>query len=87
MKALILIIAATIISGCATTYTVERTDPETGATTSLTVKSYREFPGGIDVSYNRETGSFDLQAGEVSNDKQMASLIAAILPLIPVPAQ
>ena len=88
MKTLITVILAVLVSGCATTYTIERTD-ESGVSTSLTVKSYREFPGGIDVKYNREDGSFELVAGEVSTDRQFAEVLAALSPLIPtgVPAE
>lgn len=84
MKRLALIIFALLLQACATTYEVTRTAPD-GVTTTLKVKSWREFPGGIDVRYDREAGAFELQAGEVSNDRQMAALLAALIPLIPNP--
>lgn len=83
MKATALCIVLLLLSGCATTYSVERTSEE-GVTTKLTVKSYREFPGGIAVKYDRETGGFELQAGEVRNDEQLSALARALIPLIPV---
>ena len=57
-----------ILTGCATTYEAERTDQNAGTETKLTVRTYREFPGGIKIVYNRETGKFELQAGENERD-------------------
>ena len=69
--------------GCATSYHASRTDTD-GHTVVLDVKSYREFPGGVDIKYNRETGAFELHAGEVRDDsaEAMRDVILGVLPLI-----
>jgi len=80
---IILIILLLALTGCATTYTASRTVD--GATTDISVKTYREFPGGIEIKYNRETGAFELKAGEVTNGgdvEAMRDVILGVLPLI-----
>jgi len=82
-----LLITLLLSMGCATTYDAQRTDSE-GNSTSLHVKSYREFPGGIELEYNREKGEFTLKAGEVTNGGQveaMRDVVLGVLPLIPMP--
>jgi hypothetical protein len=89
MKIFMLILAAILLSGCATKYIASRTDGE-GVETNLSVTTYREFQGGIQIVYNRTTGQFELQAGEVTNGGQaeaMRDVILGVLPLIqPIPA-
>ena len=75
------LIVLLLLSGCATTYHAERISD--GTTTLLDVKSYREFPGGIEIVYNRETGQFELSAGDVQNgDDAIRDVVLGLLPLI-----
>ena len=83
MKAIGLLVVLAVLSGCATTYRAERIDnglDGDGATTVLEVRSYREFPGGIRIEYDRATGQFLLDAGEVRNGNE--ALVLGLLPLI-----
>ena len=69
------------LMGCATTYTAERTNTD-GSSTSLSVKSFREFKGGIMIEYEREKGAFRLEAGEVTNDDSVVRAVEALAPAI-----
>lgn len=80
--ALIMLLIGPLLGGCATTYDAQRIETG-GVTTTLHVRTYREFPGGVDIHYDREAGQFDVQAGEVANgDDAMAEVILRLLPLI-----
>jgi len=82
MKFLLITILMFVLAGCATTYDAERTNPD-GTLTKLMVKSYREFPGGIEIVYNRETGQFELKAGEVTNGMEgFSEVLLKMIPLI-----
>lgn len=86
MKFLIIILLAVILAGCATTYHAERTDTN-GNKVTLDVKSHREFTGGITITYNRETGHFELTAGDVTTgssplEDAAASAIISLIPTI-----
>lgn len=85
-----LLLASTILAGCATTYEAERTNPETGTFTKLKVKSNREFQGGVKIYYNRETGTFELQAGEVTTGisplEEAAAQLLLQMPILLSPA-
>ena len=83
-KMLIALVLTLMLTGCITTYEVVRTDPQ-GVSTTLKVRSVREFPGGIRVDYQRDAGEFHLEAGEVSNDEQLTQLLLAILPRLALP--
>jgi phage baseplate assembly protein gpV len=79
MRVFLLIVITVVLAGCATEYTATRTDPDTGVTTSITVKSYREFPGGVSIKYDREAGAFEIVAGEVSTGSSPLEEAAAAL--------
>jgi hypothetical protein len=73
-----------LLGGCATTYHAERRNADDGSYTVLDVKSRREFSGGVTIHYNKETGTFDLAAGDVSNgysplEEMAANLIPALI--------
>lgn len=80
---IILILMLLVLSGCVTTYHAERRAD--GVETKIDIRTWREFPGGIVIHYNRETGQFDVEAGEVrsgSEAQAMRDVILGILPLI-----
>ena len=79
-----LLVLLLCLTGCATTYHAERSNPDTGSYTVLDVKSYREFPGGIVIDYDAATGTFRLNAGEVADTSAdaMRDVILGVLPLI-----
>ena len=80
MKAELIALAVLVSPGCATVYHAERVDPDSGARTTIDVKSYREFKGGIAIDYNRDTGAFELEAGEVNRGvSPLEDVAAAIL--------
>jgi len=89
MKPLFLLLTIIFaLSGCVTTYEAERVNPDTGTLTKMKVHSYREFNGGIKIRYNRSTGTFDLEAGEVSNGgdvEAVRDIILSIAPLVQPP--
>ena len=76
MKALI-ILAALLLSGCMTTY--EYTHPSGQA---LTIRSFREFPGGIDIQYNED--GLSIKSGEVSNGGDVEAVAALMMQIIPL---
>lgn len=84
---LIAILALTFLSGCATKYHATRSDGST--TTEITVRSYREFDGGINIIYNRKKGEFELSAGKVTTatsplEQAAAELIMRSIPVLPL---
>lgn len=82
LLALVLPVAA-FLGGCATTYRAERIDAEAGVTTNVSVRTYREFPGGVQIHYDRDAGKFDVEAGKVQNGNDaMAEVILGLLPLL-----
>ena len=82
MKLITSILVAIILPGCATEYHARRYDPATEATITIDVKSYREFPGGISIYYDRKIGNFVLKAGEVDNNDAVRDIVMGLLPLI-----
>ena len=68
MKALILIFALAL-SGCATTYKVERCTVIEGkkVCSKAYVKSRREFPKGLQFKYNAKTGDYHFHTDQVDN--------------------
>ena len=82
MTDLFLILILLMTAGCVTTYSAERTID--GATTNIDVRTWREFPGGIKIHYNRETGTFDLEAGEVTSGSETDAIRDIVLALRPL---
>ena len=71
--------AALVLAGCKTTYVYTAADGR-----EMRIESYREFPGGIDITYTDE--GLRIQAGEVTNGGDVAAvvgLVEKIIPLIP----
>ena len=63
------IFLAVLLSGCATTYKVERCTVIEGkkVCSKAFVKSRREFPKGLQFKYNSETGDFQFHTNQVDN--------------------
>jgi hypothetical protein len=79
-RILLSLLLVAFLTGCATSYQASRTDPDTGIVTTINIKSYREFEGGISIIYNRDAGAFEIQAGEVSTGTSpLEEAAAAIL--------
>jgi len=74
-----------IISGCATTYEIERCEGETCITAKI--KSYREFSDGLALHYDKEAGTFEFSANKVSTQvsplEQAAADVIRQLQVIP----
>lgn len=78
MKILLCVLCAAL-SGCMTTYSVSRTDPATGAVTSVQIRSFREFPDGVHIWYDRKKGSFEIITGAVNQNSALEQAAAQIL--------
>jgi len=70
-----------LLAGCVTTYHAER--EMDGARTVMDVRTWREFQGGIKIHYNRETGTFDLEAGEVTSGSETEAIRDIVVSLAP----
>ena len=72
MTDLFLILILLLTAGCVTTYEASRTID--GAQTNIKVRTWREFPGGIKIIYNREMGVFELEAGEITSGSEVEAI-------------
>ena len=81
MRARILLIMCALVTGCLpgcmTTY--QYTHP---SGQSLTIRSYREFPGGIDIQYNED--GLSIKSGEVTNGGDVEALSNLMLQMLPL---
>ena len=75
MKALLITLLTVLLSGCATTYEIQRC--EGNICSFAKIRTYREFTEGTTVRYDRDTGEFLFEAGSVTTAESPIEKAAA----------